>query len=112
MKEITSIIKENKAEAIEIIKAHGGKIDFVSRDEDGELEFNNESVPWVVYDCNGNLGDFAVLSVSVNDKDEIEFTAFDNEYYENVDDCTTDECVNYTENEIYLFLGELNNNEK
>lgn len=115
MHNIGKLVRENKAEAIDIIKAFGGEISFIG----GKAPEGNEwldgvdkkALPWViVYDC--ELIDMAVLAVRLNESGEIEFYGFDTKVPEASDWREVSECANGTENEIYEFIGNHNNNER
>ena len=107
---IEEFIEKNKQEAIEILKAHNGRIDFV---EDGDAldtgewcgNPNEVEVPWVIY-APGELADLAVLSVRLNEKGEMEFYGLDVDVIEASDWFYVTDCVSNTENEIYEFLGD------
>lgn len=110
MVNISNFIKQNRFEAIEILKAHNGRINFV---EDGDALDNGEwcgnpydiAVPWVITAPAG-LADIAVLAVRLNEKDEIEFYGLDVEVIEASDWFSWADCVANTENEIYEYLGQ------
>ena len=116
MKNIREIVNENRKEAYELVKARGGRIDFVEGIVKGSTDDSeddwlgdpyDEDIPFVILSAD-TLGSFAyidtaVLAVKVcEDKEDIMFLGYDC-----ADGCcsgwhTIGECAYETDNEIYL----------
>jgi len=113
MHNISKLVRENKAEAIDIIKAFGGEISFIGGVEPKEFNDNpyKLNVPIIILDC-AELIDCAVLAVRLNESGEIEFYGFDTKVPEASEWFTASECANNTDNEIYEFIGNHNNSKK
>jgi hypothetical protein len=67
MKSLSVILEENKREAIEIVKAQGGRIDFV----EGKYIHSNNPFDYEEDDFVGNLGDFNCPRVIVGGCDSM-----------------------------------------
>ena len=117
MHDISKLIRENRKEAYDIIKAHGGKIEFVkdiihnNPDNDEEDDWigsiGEENVPWVILGFD-EIVDTAVLAVKCGKNEpNIEFLAFDNDSYECIGWCDDASCCSNTENAIYEVIGNL-----
>ena len=109
-------LRKNREEAYNIVKAHGGRIDFVDDiikgetddDDDWDGDANEHSLPWTILSGDELLCDIAVLAVKCSEKEgELDFLAYE------VDgnfDCmgwfNTIECNSLSDNEIYLYIAE------
>lgn len=122
MKKVSEVIEQNRLEAVDIIKAHGGRIDFVcgiTLSDDGKYDWHGdedalrkENVPYVVVSSNEYSADYlSVLSVSLDDNDNIVFLAY---WYEFQVVITFSYVDFNTDNFVYEYLGEHygNNGEK
>ena len=104
MKSIGKIVKENKEEAYELLKKAGGHIDFAEGlDEDGAFDDCGDCPP-VIFGME-ELIDGIALAVRIGEEpNSIEFWGYDCGLLDNVDWMDTDDCLQYTENEIYLAI--------
>lgn len=117
MHDITKLIQENRKEAYDIIKARGGKIEFVENiihnnpendeEDDWDGTIGEENVPWVVLGFD-TIFDTAVLAVKCSEREpNIEILAFDAENNSCIGWCDDATCCGNTENSIYEFIGNL-----
>ena len=118
MHDITKLIQENRKEAYEIIKAHGGKIEFVEDiihndpEDDYQDDWNGcivaQNVPWCILEGCDHLMDVAVLAVKCSEREgQVDFLIYDNELDEVFGWESDATCCNNTENYVYEFIGEL-----
>lgn len=115
MEKIKQIIQKNKAEALNIISKHGGRIDFIEIDKNEHhgneypasvKEFYTKPTPYVITTAfEGEIQQANVLAVraSESNKEEIEFLCF-------ADDGETDwvqasKCLGFSEQEVYEYIG-------
>ena len=119
MKDIATLIRENRKEAIDLLKGREGMLFFVDETNVDMSDEKNpkyvgdnimtENIPWVIVPFTDDLADIAVLGAILSkdekDNDVIEFIGWDNEPMAVLwfDDT---ECASNSENEIYLAIDE------
>ena len=119
MKDIATLIRENRKEAIELLKGHDGMLFFVDENNVDMTDekkpkyvgdnIMKENIPWVIVPFTDDLADIAVLGVRLGEDELnntiIEFIGFDKEPMAVLwfDDT---ECASSSENEIYLAIDE------
>lgn len=114
---IGGFIRQNMVEAHSIIAERGGRIDFASNisiikdAEDGGdytdwRRDDSDNLPYVIVDYGDGVLDVPVLSARCNG-DDVEFLVMDEQEHFLIGWISQAECVNYSENEIYMTIAEL-----
>lgn len=112
MNNIAELVKENRNEAVEILKKHGGRIEFVTYTDEEEIwdNINEAQPPHVIVSLGlcGELADVAVLSVSVDERGRVWLMVYDiNEVYNvGYGKVSVNDCVSYSDNEVYTYIIE------
>ena len=114
MRDIYELVSSNKEEALDIIRANGGRIDFVEFDESGEnlteesidkLRDEESSLPVIVMGFDTPC-DITVASVRIGLGGTIEAFLWDGELGEDLGWDDLSSAVYVTENAVYDYLGE------
>lgn len=117
MHNISKLVLENKQEAYDIVKANGGKIEFVddiihnNPDDDEEDDWDGDpceqNIPWAVGNGCDMLIDAAILAVRCGEKEnELDFLVYDNENYNVMGWLSCSDFAYTTENAVYEHIGE------